>query len=320
MEDQQQLTGIVRAICISDIRGIEKHAIPQAHFVKDFGIEGDAHAGKWHRQVSLLSYDKIKAFNARGANVIDGAFGENLVVEGLDFRNLPVGTVFYAGSAVLRMTQIGKECHSHCAIYQRMGECIMPHEGVFAEVLKEGDMKVGDKMRAELPAADRPFTAAVITVSDKGSKGERVDESGPAAVQMLEEAGYEVVETMIVPDEPAVLKAQMIRLVDGRQVDLILTSGGTGFSMRDQTPEATMTVADRNAPGIAEYIRMKSMEITSRAMLSRGVSVIRKKTLIVNLPGSPKAVRESLGFILDSLDHGLKILRGSASECARKDK
>lgn len=320
MEDQQQLTGIVRAICISDIRGIEKHAIPQAHFVKDFGIEGDAHAGKWHRQVSLLSYDKIKAFNARGANVIDGAFGENLVVEGLDFRNLPVGTVFYAGSAVLRMTQIGKECHSHCAIYQRMGECIMPHEGVFAEVLKEGDMKVGDKMRAELPAADRPFTAAVITVSDKGSKGERVDESGPAAVQMLEEAGYEVVETMIVPDEPAVLKAQMIRLVDGRQVDLILTSGGTGFSMRDQTPEATMAVADRNAPGIAEYIRMKSMEITSRAMLSRGVSVIRKKTLIVNLPGSPKAVRESLGFILDSLDHGLKILRGSASECARKDK
>lgn len=320
MENQQQLTGIVRAICISDIRGIEKHAIPQAHFVKDFGIEGDAHAGKWHRQVSLLSYDKIKAFNARGANVIDGAFGENLVVEGLDFRNLPVGTVFYAGSAVLRMTQIGKECHSHCAIYQRMGECIMPHEGVFAEVLKEGDMKVGDKMRAELPAADRPFTAAVITVSDKGSKGERVDESGPAAVQMLEEAGYEVVETMIVPDEPAVLKAQMIRLVDGRQVDLILTSGGTGFSMRDQTPEATMAVADRNAPGIAEYIRMKSMEITSRAMLSRGVSVIRKKTLIMNLPGSPKAVRESLGFILDSLDHGLKILRGSASECARKDK
>ena len=320
MENQQQLTGIVRAICISDIRGIEKHAIPQAHFVKDFGIEGDAHAGKWHRQVSLLSYDKIKAFNARGANVIDGAFGENLVVEGLDFRNLPVGTVFYAGSAVLRMTQIGKECHSHCAIYQRMGECIMPHEGVFAEVLKEGDMKVGDEMRAELPAADRPFTAAVITVSDKGSKGERVDESGPAAVQMLEEAGYEVVETMIVPDEPAVLKAQMIRLVDGRQVDLILTSGGTGFSMRDQTPEATMAVADRNAPGIAEYIRMKSMEITSRAMLSRGVSVIRKKTLIVNLPGSPKAVRESLGFILDSLDHGLKILRGSASECARKDK
>ncbi len=97
----------------------------------------------------------------------------------------------------------------------------------------------------------------------------------------------------------------------------MLTSGGTGFSLRDRTPEATMAVADRNAPGIAEYIRMRSMELTDRAMLSRGVSAIRKGTLIVNLPGSPKAVRESLGFILDALDHGLKILRGSASECAR---
>jgi molybdenum cofactor synthesis domain-containing protein len=155
-------------------------------------------------------------------------------------------------------------------------------------------------------------------MSDKGAKGERVDESGPAAVQMLQAAGYEVVETLILPDEPAQLKTQLIRLADGRQVDLILTSGGTGFSLRDQTPEATMAVADRNAPGIAEYIRMRSMQLTNRAMLSRGVSVIRKGTLIVNLPGSPKAVRESLEFILDSLDHGLRILRGSAGECARK--
>lgn len=312
------LTGIVKAICISDIRGIERHTIPEGHFIPDFGIEKDAHAGKWHRQVSLLSYDKVKAFNERGANVGDGAFGENLVVEGLDFRNLPVGTTFYAGTAVLRMTQIGKECHSHCAIYQRMGECIMPREGVFAEVIKEGIIRPGDEMRAEMPAADRPFTAAVITLSDKGARGERVDESGPAAVKMLQDAGYEVVETMILPDEPAVLKTQLIRLADGRQVDLVITSGGTGFSMRDQTPEATMAIADRSAPGIAEYIRYRSMQLTNRAMLSRGVSVIRKKTLIVNLPGSPKAVRESLEFILDALDHGLKILRGSASECARK--
>ena len=114
------------------------------------------------------------------------------------------------------------------------------------------------------------------------------------------------------------LKKQLIRLADGRQVDLLLTSGGTGFSLRDQTPEATLAVADRNAPGIAEAIRYESMKITNRAMLSRGVSVIRKKTLIVNLPGSPKAVQESLGFVLDSLEHGLKILRGSASECARQ--
>ena len=281
-------TGVVKAICISDKRGIEKRAIEEGHFLVDFGIEGDAHAGHWHRQVSLLSYDKVMAFNERGANVIDGAFGENLVVEGIDFRSLPVGTRLYAGDVQLEMTQIGKECHSHCAIYKRMGECIMPKEGVFARVIREGIIRPGDVMRVEPPAEERPFTAAVITLSDKGARGERKDESGPAA------------------------KA------DSRQVDLVLTSGGTGFSLRDQTPEATMAVAERNAPGIAEFIRMKSMEVTDRAMLSRGVSVIRGTTLIVNLPGSPKAVKESLGFILGSLDHGLKILRGSASECARR--
>ena len=310
-------TGVVKAICISDKRGIEKRAIEEGHFLVDFGIEGDAHAGRWHRQVSLLSYDKVRAFNERGANVIDGAFGENLVVEGIDFRSLPVGTRLYAGTVQLEMTQIGKECHSHCAIYKRMGECIMPKEGVFARVVREGIIRPGDVMRVEPPAEERPFTAAVITLSDKGARGARKDESGPAAKELLEAAGYEVVELLLLPDEPVQLKTQLIRLADSRQVDLVLTSGGTGFSLRDQTPEATMAVAERNAPGIAEFIRMKSMEVTDRAMLSRGVSVIRGKTLIVNLPGSPRAVKESLGFIMGSLDHGLKILRGSASECAR---
>ena len=164
---------------------------------------------------------------------------------------------------------------------------------------------------------EKSFRAAVITVSDKGARGERVDESGPAAKEMLEEAGYEVVETLIIPDEPEELKTELIRLADEVRADLVVTSGGTGFSMRDQTPEATLAVADRLAPGIAEAIRYQSMAVTNRAMLSRGVSVIRRQTVIVNLPGSPKAVRESLGYILDSLDHGIRILRGSASECAR---
>lgn len=164
---------------------------------------------------------------------------------------------------------------------------------------------------------EKSFKAAVITVSDKGARGERVDESGPAAKEMLEEAGYEVVETLIIPDEPEELKTELIRLADEVRADLVVTSGGTGFSMRDQTPEATLAVADRLAPGIAEAIRYQSMAVTNRAMLSRGVSVIRRQTVIINLPGSPKAVRESLGYILDSLDHGIRILRGSASECAR---
>ena len=121
-----------------------KHEIEEAVFVKDWGIEKDAHAGHWHRQVSLLSYEKIEEFRKKGAQIGLGAFGENLIVEGYDFRNLPVGTRFQCGDVILEMTQIGKECHSHCEIYKRMGECIMPREGVFAVVIQGGKIKKGD--------------------------------------------------------------------------------------------------------------------------------------------------------------------------------
>ena len=310
------LQGTVRAVCVSPEKGTAKRPVEKGVFVRNYGIENDAHAGSWHRQVSLLSGDRVDEFNRKcGAGVADGAFGENILVDGIDLKRLPVGTVLQSGTVVLRLTQIGKECHSDCAIRRRTGDCIMPREGVFAEVLEGGEIRAGDVITACLPDPGRPFRAAVITLSDRASRGERADESGPAAVQMLEEAGYEIIETVLLPDEPEQLKKALCRLADQRQADLILTSGGTGFSSRDRTPEATLAVADRNAPGIAEYIRMRSMEITDRAMLSRGVSVIRGSTLIVNLPGSPKAVRESLGMILNALDHGLKVLRDSVPEC-----
>ena len=137
-------------------------------------------------------------------------------------------------------------------------------------------------------------------------------------MEELKKAGYKVIETLLLPDDMAKIKAQLIRLSDQRQVNLILTTGGTGFSERDCTPEATLAVATRNAPGIAEAIRAGSMQITRRAMLSREASVIRNQTLIVNLPGSPKAVKECLDLVLDQLDHGIRILTGRDSECARK--
>ena len=310
-----ELRGTIRAVCISPEKGTVKRPVEKGILVKDYGIQSDAHAGKWHRQVSLLSWERVEEFNRKGGGVTDGDFGENLLVEGMNLKSLPVGTLLKTGTAVLRITQIGKECHSDCEIRRRTGDCIMPREGVFAEVLEGGEIRPGDILTAQLPDVDRPFRAAVITLSDKGARGERKDESGPAAAQMLADAGYEILETILLPDEPELLKKELCRLADQRQADLVITSGGTGFSPRDRTPEATMAVADRNAPGIAEYIRMRSMEVTKRAMLGRGVSVIRKNTLIINLPGSPKAVRESLGFILDSLDHGLKVLRNSVSEC-----
>ncbi len=140
------MEGKVIAVCISEKRGTQKKNIGKALFRENWGIENDAHAGDWHRQVSMLSYDKIQAFRARGAEVDDGAFGENLVVEGIDFRSLPVGTLLECNGVLLEMMQIGKECHSHCQIYQKMGECIMPTEGVFARVLIGGTISVGDQM------------------------------------------------------------------------------------------------------------------------------------------------------------------------------
>ena len=136
--------GVIKGICISEKRGTAKHEIEEAILVKDWGIQGDAHAGHWHRQVSLLSYEKIEEFRKKGADIELGAFGENLLGSGYDFRNLAVGTRFQCGEAVLEMTQIGKECHSHCEIYKRMGECIMPREGVFAIVLHGGTIRKGD--------------------------------------------------------------------------------------------------------------------------------------------------------------------------------
>ncbi len=308
--------GIIKAICISEKKGVQKKRVEEAKFVVDFGIENDAHAGKWHRQVSLISSEKVEAFKAKGALIKDGAFGENLIIDGFDFRNLPVGTRFKCNDVILEMTQIGKECHSHCAIYHAVGDCIMPREGVFARVIQAGTIQSGDEIT--MLDVHKTYLTAVITLSDKGAKKEREDLSGPLIRETIETDDFLVVDQRIIPDDKDVLEKILIQLCDEKKVNLVLTTGGTGFSPRDNTPEATMAVADRNVPGIAEAIRSHSLQITKRAMLSRAVSVIRKNTLIVNLPGSPKAISESLDYILPELKHGLDILLGTASECARK--
>jgi molybdenum cofactor synthesis domain-containing protein len=161
------------------------------------------------------------------------------------------------------------------------------------------------------------YRVGIITASDKGSTGERQDISGARIRTIVEEHGYEVSFYQILPDEKEILQEMMRQLCDENTVDLLLTTGGTGFSMRDVTPEATTEIAERMVPGIAEAIRAYSMTITKRAMLSRGVAAIRKSTLIINLPGSPKAVEESLTYIIEEIKHGLQILKGEAAECAR---
>ncbi len=159
---------------------------------------------------------------------------------------------------------------------------------------------------------------AIITSSDTGYRGEREDLSGPAVKEIMEAHGYQVVSMEILPDDRGMLSKRMAEIADENQAELILTTGGTGFSPRDVMPEATEDIMERRVPGIPEAMRAYSMTITKRAMLSRAAAGIRKQTLIINLPGSPKAVKESLEYIVDALGHGIEILTGEASDCARK--
>ena len=304
------IQGIVKAVCISEKKGTVKKDIGHCRIIEDFGLENDAHAGSG-RQVSLLSYEQVEAFRQRSGGVVDlppGVFGENLLIEGFDLKRYPIGTCFQIGDVLLELTQIGKTCHTGCEIAQKTGTCIMPKEGVFAKVLAGGQVQTGDTVILQ----KLPYKAAVITASDRSFAGEREDASGRELQSMLEDAGYEVVKKVLLPDDEDQLADALTLIVDEDRPDVIFTTGGTGLSPRDHTPEATKRVADKEVPGIAEAIRAVSMQYTKNAMLSRGVSVIRKNTLIINLPGSPKAVRECLEFVLPVLLHGIGILRGEA--------
>ena len=161
------------------------------------------------------------------------------------------------------------------------------------------------------------YTVGIITISDKGATGQREDKSGPKIKELLPKDKYDVVSYKIIPDEREQIADELVRLCDDVKCNLVLTTGGTGFSPRDITPEATMDIAERNAPGIAEALRAYSMSLTPKAMLGRGASVIRKNTLIVNLPGSVKAVSESMDFLMGNIEHGLYILLQYDSECDR---
>ena len=299
--------GKIMAVCTSSKKGTVKNNVGTCRIIEDHGLEGDAHAGS-ERQVSLLSYEKVEEFKKKcegKVTISPGAFGENLLVSGYDLARMKTGTGFVIGECVLRITQIGKTCHSGCEISKITGECIMPHEGVFAKVLKGGTVSAGDDFM-------RIMTAAVITSSDRSYDGEREDKSGPLMAGILESAGYDVVERLLINDDEDRAYEELVRLADETMPDVIFTTGGTGFSPRDRMPEATLRAATRNAPGIAEAIRSYSMGITPRAMLSRAASVIRGRTLIINLPGSPKAVRECLDYILPVIEHGIRILHNEA--------
>ncbi len=299
------------AVCTSEDKGERKKNIGESYLVRNKGLEGDAHAGFAHRQVSLLAEESIDKMIAQGLEVGPGDFAENLTTRGLDLVNLPPGTRLAAGpDAVLRITQVGKECHDRCAIYHQAGDCVMPREGIFAEVLLPGRVKTGDHLIVK-----ETYRFGVITASDKGASGKREDKSGPAVAEMLEPFG-EVISTKVVPDNRVHL-AEAMKKMAAQNIDCIFTTGGTGLSPRDITPEATLDVIERTVPGIPEAIRRETAKATKKAMLSRGTAGITGSTLIINLPGSPKAVQESLEVITPVLEHALETLTGKGGECAR---
>lgn len=317
--------GRIEAICISEKKSERKTPVESAEFLSSSpaggGIESDAHAGDWHRQVSLLAAEDIQAVRGgkKLGDVKAGDFAENVIVSGVDLGRLGLGSrLGLGGRVVLSVTQIGKVCHAPCRIGRLSGDCIMPRCGLFARVVEGGLARVGDDVCVIDTVARETFQAVVLTISDRCSAGEAVDTAGPAVVAALQGGiSAHVYATAIIPDQREVISGRLIHYCDGHSIDLVVTVGGTGFSPRDITPEATREVIERQTPGLDEAMRAASLAKTPHAMLSRGVSGLRGSTLIVNLPGSLRAAVENLEVILPALGHGLDKLRGLASDCGR---
>ncbi len=302
--------GKILHVCISPRKGTVKSPVPRAELQENYGLRDDAHAGPWHRQVSLLDDADIETMRAKGLALQPGAFGENLVTGGLDLGQLGIGTRLRVDQAELEITQIGKVCHSRCAIYFRTGDCIMPRDGIFARVLGGGGVGPGSEIEVvELVPRD-VIQAGVLTVSDRCAAGTMEDGSGPAVAEMLAgRLGARVAWTGLLADDREAI-CETLKDVAGRSIDLLITVGGTGLGPRDVTPEATLAVITREAPGLVEAMRAASIRITPHALLQRGVCGVCGSTLIVNLPGSRAGAVENLNVILPALPHAVQLLRG----------
>ena len=311
--------GRLDAICIGEKTGEPKRPVPQAEFVCDHGIAGDAHAGAWHRQVSLLAAEDVEAVREKIPDIGPGDFAENLVTAEVDLAALGLGSRLRIGAdVVLRVTQLGKDCHTPCRIGQITGDCILPRKGLFARVVAGGRARRGDPVEVIELVPRQTFQAVVLTVSDRCSRGQAQDTAGPATARLLaEDFGARIYTVEVIPDDRAAIAGRLRHYCDGHSIDLVVTVGGTGFSPRDVTPEATAEVVDRPAPGLAEAMRAASLAKTANAMLSRGLCGLRTQTLIVNLPGSQRGAVENLAVILPALRHGLTKLRGDGDDCGR---
>jgi len=306
------MNGTLQQICISETKGTVKRSVVRAVLIENYGLEDDAHAGDWHRQVSLLDEAEINTMRDKGLQLEPGAFGENLIIKDLDLSKYGIGTKLGIGlKAELEITQIGKVCHTRCAIYDETGDCVMPRAGLFAQVKRGGVLNQGLKVEVLTDVPRRIIQTAVLTVSDTCSSGDAIDTAGPAVSDMIETTlearkGWHGV---VADNSKEII--DILKDFSQRGFDLILTVGGTGCAERDITPEATRAVIEKEVPGLAEAMRLSSMQITPHAMLQRGICGILRSTLIINLPGSKKAATENLKVILPAIPHAIELLRGN---------
>lgn len=316
MKPGDETSGKVVSVNVSAETGQSKTPVPDIT-VGEIGVVGDAHAGYWHRQVSLLGVESIERFSREHQREFKpGEFAENITTEGLDLSRCGILDRFiFSGDAPveLELTQVGKLCHGGgCAIFQQVGRCVMPTEGLFCRVIRPGKIKPGDVV----VHAGRILQIHVITLSDRASRGVYEDKSGPKICEILE-AFFEgrpwhiEINRKLIPDEADLLKHELTA-ARSAGADMVFTTGSTGIGPRDIAPETVLSLADKQIPGVMEMIRCKYGMEKPGALLSRSVAAVSGQTLIYTLPGSPRAVQEYLDEILKTLEHSLLMLRGIA--------
>ena len=300
----------VKSLNISEKKGTTKHQVPEIKLDSQ-GIINDAHRGDWHRQVSLLAKEEIDSFSVKyGKEFNVGDFAENITTEGIDFRKVKVLDILENDNIKLMITQKGKKCHGGgCAIFTAVGQCVMPKEGVFAKVVNYGTLQTGDKLEYR----PKVFKIAIITLSDRASRGEYKDLSGPAIKDISSDFFNSIericeIENYIISDNSQELRTLIAQL--SPNTDIVFTTGGTGMSERDITIETVSPMLDKQLPGIMEMIRIKYGQENPRALLSRSIAGSMGKTLVFCMPGSPKAVREYLLEINRVLEHMIYMLYG----------
>jgi molybdenum cofactor synthesis domain-containing protein len=301
----------VISVNISEKKGTVKHPVEEITITRT-GVMEDAHAGEWHRQVSMLAMESVEKFSKEAKRKINfGEFAENITTQGIELPKCHIFDRFQIGDAELELTQIGKECHgTACAIFKEVGNCVMPKEGVFCRVLGTGKIKPGDRIVC-VPKVTR---VSIITLSDRASGGIYEDRSGPRIKEILNSffsarnQRFEI-ENVLIPDDADALKKLLLQHHHGGS-DFIFTTGGTGIGERDITVETVSGLLDKQLPGIMELIRVKYGMEKPHALLSRGVAGTMGKTIVYTLPGSVKAVTEYMAEITKTMEHTVFMLHG----------